>query len=168
MNNIPKKHEMAVNDYFRGLSTKELAIKYGVAVSTVKSWKSRYKWGERNATATDALPQNETIDEEYQSTREIILDSLVDQLIANQINLPFYRDLVDDYMALWDIKNKLIADIKERGVTIYWENGKQSGKKKNESVNELNKTNMQMLKLLSELGLKATELNKDDNTNEDV
>ncbi|PKG24010.1 P27 family phage terminase small subunit [Niallia nealsonii] len=159
---MPKKHELAVNDYLRGSTAKEIALKYGVAVGTVKSWKARYKWTEKNATAPEATGENETLNTEYQEAREIILDSLVDQLIANDINLPHYRDLVEDYMALWDIKNNLIADIRERGVAVVWTNGKQSGKKKNDSVNELNKTNKQMLTLLSELGLKAANLEKDD------
>ena len=65
-------------------------------------------------------------------------------------------------MEMWNIKNNLIADIKERGVAIEWSNGKQYGMKKNDSISELNKTNAQMLKILSELGLKPVPQADDD------
>lgn len=37
-----KKHELAFEDYLAGMKYKEIAAKYGVSVSAVKSWKSRY------------------------------------------------------------------------------------------------------------------------------
>lgn len=62
-------------------------------------------------------------------------------------------------MSMWDIKNKLIKDIKTRGVTVEYKNGaNQFGHKKNDSISELNKTNAQMLKILNELGLKASDI----------
>jgi len=62
-------------------------------------------------------------------------------------------------MALWDIKNALIKDIKKRGVTVTYQNGEhQWGVKKNDSIAELNKTNAQMLRILTELGLRATDI----------
>jgi phage terminase small subunit len=85
-----------------------------------------------------------------------IKKDLLDQLERNGVYGKHYLNLIDDYMSLWDIKNKLIKDIKKRGVSVYWCNGGgQEGYKKNESIAELNKTNAQMLKILSELGLKA-------------
>ncbi|MGR5963521.1 P27 family phage terminase small subunit [Bacillus cereus] len=58
-----------------------------------------------------------------------------------------------------------MRDIEERGVVVEWSNGKQQ-EEKNESIGELDKTNAQMLKLLAELGLKATEVEvgEDDET----
>ena len=89
-----------------------------------------------------------------------IKKDLLAQLERNGITGKHYLDLVDDYIALWEIKNMLIADIKKRGVSIYWCNGGgQEGYKKNDSIAELNKTNAQMLKILSELGLKAEKHN---------
>ena len=67
------------------------------------------------------------------------------------------QDLVEDYMAFWITKSLLIEDINKRGVNVKYNNGGgQSGYKRNDSVGELNKTNAQMLKLLNELGIKAT------------
>ena len=85
-----------------------------------------------------------------------IRNDLVDQLERNGVIGNQYQDLIDDYMALWGVKNNLIMDIRARGVSVPWNNGgAQSGFKKNESIAELNKTNAQMLKILNELGLKA-------------
>jgi phage terminase small subunit len=89
-----------------------------------------------------------------------IKKDLLDQLERKGVQGKYYIDLVNDYIALWEIKNMLIKDIKERGVSIPWEtynrNGEvvQSGHKKNESIAELNKTNAQMLKILKELDIK--------------
>lgn len=63
--------------------------------------------------------------------RTDIKKDLLDQLERNGVFGKQYTDLVDDYMALWDIKNKLIKDIQKRGVTVEWSNGpSQSGFKK--------------------------------------
>lgn len=85
-----------------------------------------------------------------------IKKDLLDQLDRNGTYGKHYLDLIEDYMCLWEIKNKLIKDVKKRGVSVFWCNGGgQEGYKKNDSIAELNKTNAQMLKLLNELGLKA-------------
>jgi|SRR5690606_13136258 len=102
-------------------------------------------------------------------TRSEIKKDLIDQLERKGVYGRHYLDLVNDYMALWDIKNELIKDIKERGVSIKWQNGpKQWGYKKNDSIAELNKTNAQMLKILSELGLKAEPLEEIDDGDEEM
>lgn len=57
-------------------------------------------------------------------------------------------------MALRKIKDELINDIKERGVSIRWQNGESSfGFKRNESIGELVKTHYQMLRILNNLKL---------------
>lgn len=92
---------------------------------------------------------------------------LLDQLEEKGIYGSMYLDMINDYLALWDIKNALIKDIKKKGVSIYWCNGGgQEGFKKNDSIAELNKTNTQMLKILNELGLKATPKAADDEAEE--
>jgi hypothetical protein len=64
---------------------------------------------------------------------------------------------------MWDIKNLLIEDIQNRGVSIYWCNGGgQEGYKKNESISELLKVNRQMLVILNDLGIRPSELKVDE------
>ena len=84
---------------------------------------------------------------------------MIKQLKDRNILESHYISLVDDYMELWNIKNLLIADINTRGVNVEWNNGGgQSGVKKNDSVNELVRVNAQMLKILSELGIRGADI----------
>lgn len=89
--------------------------------------------------------------------REIKKD-LLDQLERNGTVGKYYTDLVEDYMDMWTTKCLLVEDIKERGVNVPYNNGGgQTGIKKNESVDQRMKINAQMLKLLSELGIKPAQ-----------
>jgi len=82
---------------------------------------------------------------------------LLDELEANGTCGKFFEDMVQDYMAMYVTKTLLVKDIQKRGTIVEYNNGGgQCGFKKNESVDMFNKTNAQMLKLLSELGLKAS------------
>lgn len=93
-------------------------------------------------------------------TGKSIKDSLMKQLKKNGVDqYDHYVSLVDDYVSMWNMKNELIKDVEERGVNVkYNHGGGQEGWKKNDSVPELNRTNGQMLKLLSELGLSASDI----------
>lgn len=148
--------ENAYKDYVAGMKYKDIAEKYNVSINTVKSWKRRLNWQrEPNPKKGAKLQKVQEIGKEIQQ-------DLLNQLKTNEIYGKHYEDLVSDYMALWDIKNRLIEDIKINGVSIEWNNGKQASKKKNDSISELNKTNGQMLKILSELGLKPSPKDSED------
>lgn len=49
------KMEEAKGDYLAGMKYKDIAKKYGVALSTVKSWKTRNKWQRKNATKKKSM-----------------------------------------------------------------------------------------------------------------
>lgn len=92
-------------------------------------------------------------------TRTRIKKDLLDQLAKREMTQSYYISLVDDYMNLWDVKNALLENIKTKGVTITYDNGGgQKGEKKNDCVPELTKINAQMLKLLTELGLRGADV----------
>ena len=152
--------EKAYDDYVSGITYQEIADKYNVSINTVKSWKKRYKWT-RECTQKKGAKEKSVQNVENTLFEEIRTD-LLKQLVTNGTFGKHYEDLIEDYMALWNIKNRLIDDIKERGVSVVWNNGKQHGFKKNDSIAELNKTNAQMLKILSELGLKPVPQVDDD------
>ena len=152
--------DKAYKDYVSGMKYKDIAEKYNVSINTVKSWKRRLNWQRKTNTKKGAKVQ------ELQQLGKEIKKDLLDQLKENEIYGKHYEDLINDYMALWDIKNRLIADIKERGVSVEWNNGKQVGRKKNDSIPELNKTSAQMLKILAELGLKPSPKENGDNDDE--
>jgi len=97
--------------------------------------------------------------------KEDIKQDLLDQLERSGVTGSYYIDLVNDYIELYDIKNNLIKDIKERGVSVKYQHGKEQwGYKKNDSISELVKINGQMLKIIKELGIEAKneEFNPDD------
>ena len=88
---------------------------------------------------------------------EAIRSDLLEQLNSRGSPGRFFTDLVEDYMDLWITKNMLLDDIKSRGVTVRYNNGGgQSGYKKNDSIEQVLKVNMQMLRILDKLGLKPS------------
>lgn len=96
---------------------------------------------------------------ELKKERDYIRKDLMNQLGDNGTVGRQYQSLIDDYINLWDIKNELIKDIRERGVAIHWDNGGgQTGVKKNDSIQELTRVNGQMLKILAELGLRGVDV----------
>lgn len=89
-----------------------------------------------------------------------IRQDLLDQLRRNGTEGAYYADLVEDYMSMWVSKQLAAEDIQRRGIMVDYNNGGgQSGKKKNDSVEVQIKLNAQMLKVLSELGIKPTQGN---------
>ena len=98
-----------------------------------------------------------------------IKQDLIDQLERRGVYGQHYLDLINDYMALWDVNNALIKDIKERGVSVRYQNGKnQWGYKKNDSVSELTRVNAQMLRILQELGLRAIDIDVGDDDDDEM
>jgi hypothetical protein len=62
---------------------------------------------------------------------------------------------VNDYIYYWSLKKKLIADIKSKGLRYETVNGNgMTVEKANESVVNLQKTTVTMLKILADLKLK--------------
>lgn len=86
-----------------------------------------------------------------------IYNELKEQLEINDTYNAYTEDLLQDYISLARTKDKLNADIDERGVTVKYNNGGgQYGQKKNDSVTEVPRINKQMLSLLKELGISPT------------
>ena len=89
--------------------------------------------------------------------------SLVDQLERSGNETPFFLDLVDDYMKMYVIKELANADVQTRGTFVAWSNSEtQYGSKKNDSVDQILKTNQQMIKLLDMLGIHPEDGDPDD------
>lgn len=89
----------------------------------------------------------------YQDIRQ----DLLDQLERNGTVGKYYVDLVDDYMNFWVDKCLLTDDIQTRGVVVAYNNGGgQKGKKRNDSILDKIKVNVQMLNILNALGIKPS------------
>ena len=92
------------------------------------------------------------------ATAKSIKESLEKQLVLKGANTEFFKDLIQDYVSFWSIKNKLKADIKKRGIN--YQDVSSAGKmmwKSNPSVKELVGVNRQMLCILNELNLTTEE-----------
>ncbi len=127
----------------------------------------RFVLAERKTAAAKSAEkfEKEKLEKKRARIAKRIKTDLLHQLEQKKVEGAHYADLVDDYISLYEIKNKLIDDVSERGVKVKYQNGQnQFGYKKNDSVTELTRVNAQMLKLLADLGLKAAEfeINEDD------
>lgn len=92
-----------------------------------------------------------------QIKRNEIESALLKQAKSAGMTEKFYTALIDDYMTMWDTEQKLKEDIEERGVkvTAVMANG-STNVKKNDSVDQYTKVNMQMLKLLQQLRIEPS------------
>ena len=87
----------------------------------------------------------------------------MDQLERSGNATAYYLNLVNDYMMLYTIKELANADVMENGITVEWRNSEtQYGRKQNESVNQILKTNQQMIKLLKMLRIEPNSSYEDD------
>ncbi len=69
-----------------------------------------------------------------------------------------FFDFVEKYMTLWDIAERLKADIEKRGVSVEYHNGGgQDGYKKNDSTQEYIKTVDRMQRLLDQMKIKVED-----------
>lgn len=84
--------------------------------------------------------------------------SLIEQLNRKNAKEYHFEKLVDDYCELYDIKAKLIKDVKENGVTITELNVKgYEVHKANPAISEISKISGAMLKILSQLNISAAD-----------
>ena len=159
----PKK--IAQKMFENGKSYSEISKKLNISESTLKSGKRRCGWERAtlNKNKTQPLKKEKKVANKEKAKKENvsiekIKENLISQLKKRKADEEVYRDLVDDYVAMWNIKNKLIEDINTRGVQVktFNSNG-QEVYKKNDSIVELPKYNTQMLKLLNDLGLSALD-----------
>ena len=105
--------------------------------------------------AVKKYPESEKYDE--------IRRDLLDQLERNGTCGKYYTDLVEDYMSFWVDKQLVTDDIQARGVVVTYNNGGgQSGKKRNDSIADKIKVNVQMLNILNALGIKPAPADGDD------
>lgn len=142
-----KKHEKALKDYISGMSEKDISMKYNVKISTVRTWKYRYKWDEKNETSVSKKIMINGM------TSDQIREELINQLkslgkynIQSIIEVEAYIDCIEDYYVYK-------KDLKDRGHIVEWSNGEQSGLKKNDSAELKFKTSAERRKIITHLGL---------------
>lgn len=99
------------------------------------------------------------------SAKEKIKTELIKQLTLKRANIDPFLSMIDDYMALWTIKNQLVSDIRKNGAVLTEKSADKKTTyrlKNNPSVRELVGVNKQMLSLLKELGLSTANVGGDE------
>ena len=100
-------------------------------------------------------------------TAREIKEDLLDQLERNGTIGKYYLDMIEKYMNLWETDRLLQDDINKRGVSVVYNNGGgQTGCKKNDSVDQQIKVNVQMIKILDYLEIKPSRT--DGEVNDDM
>ena len=98
----------------------------------------------------------------HETRRKEIENSLREQLVAKGADIELFNDQVNDYMMMWDLKEKLKDDIAENGLRLKYatSNGRVS-EKDNSSVKQIPLINKQMLMLLKQLDISTDKVIKD-------
>ena len=78
-----KKYEEAEQDYLSGLKYKDIADKYGVSISTFKSWKSRY-WKSDNVATKDKKVAQKVAKVATKKLTEKAIDELSDSELTDK------------------------------------------------------------------------------------
>ena len=98
------------------------------------------------------------IEKEIKEKKEAIKEDLQNQLIAQNKFGKQFDDMIEDYLYFFELKERLKHDIDLNGIRYPNTGGNGfTTYKPNESVERLQKTNGQMLKILQDLDLKAPE-----------
>lgn len=91
---------------------------------------------------------------EREKLRKFIERDLKKQMKANSATARYHIDLVQDYLALWDLKNELLDDIRDTGIQVMGMHGPKS----NPSIADLHKTNDRMIRILEALNLNVPKV----------
>lgn len=94
-----------------------------------------------------ALKKRETV-------RKEVKKSLIEQLRNKGADIALFTDQIEDYMAMWDLKEQLKDDIRDTGLRT------RDGKD-NASPKQLPIVNRQMLALLKILGISTDNIIRD-------
>ena len=98
------------------------------------------------------------IDEKIKEKKIAIKEDLGNQLIAQNKFGKQFDDMIEDYLYFFELKERLKYDIDINGIRYPNTGGNGfTTYKPNESVERLQKTNGQMLKILQDLDLKAPD-----------
>lgn len=106
----------------------------------------------------EVYEENKKLEEQIKDKKEAIKEDLQNQLIAQNKFGKQFDDMIEDYLYFFELKERLKYDINSNGIRYRWVGGNGFlTSKPNESVERLQKTNGQMLKILQDLDLKAPE-----------
>lgn len=97
-----------------------------------------------------------------ETIRKKVKKSLQEQLKAKGADIELFNDQINDYMSMWDLKERLKDDIEKNGLRLdYTTANGGKAEKDNPSVKQMPLVNKQMLMLLKQMDISTEKVVKD-------
>lgn len=165
--------EQAKQDFLGGMTLADIAIKYGKSASTIRSWKSREKWGRsladkevvaKNATtpkkpkekpthkrnATDATLQQKSATQQENVATQIVSDKAIEKLNESDLR-DKHRAFVIEYLKSFNATQAYINVYETKYSTAMSEGSKLlRNPKVQEMIKELRKDKLESLAITRE------------------
>lgn len=95
-----------------------------------------------------------------ETIRKRVEKSLKQQLVSKGADVEIFKNMIDDYMRLWDLKEMYFEDVKENGLRV---DGKE-----NTSPKQIPIVNRQMLAILKQLDITTENVVGEDGEENDA
>lgn len=123
MEETVQKYTLAYKDYKAGVKYKDIAVKYGVSITTVKKWYARY-WRDKKETESTAGDMRETNSRQdnIDKGNSIINDSELPIPVKREVSLTDIQEVLSDkaYQDLEEKQRQFVDDY------IFTKNARQS------------------------------------------
>ena len=95
-----------------------------------------------------------------ETIRKRVEKSLKQQLVSKGADVEIFKNMIDDYMRLWDLKEMYFEDVKE--------NGRRVDGKENTSPKQIPIVNRQMLAILKQMDITTDNVVREDGEDNDA
>lgn len=95
-----------------------------------------------------------------ETIRKRVEKSLKQQLVSKGADVEIFKNMIDDYMRLWDLKEMYFQDVKENGLRV---DGKE-----NTSPKQIPIVNRQMLAILKQMDITTDNVVREDGEENDA
>lgn len=95
-----------------------------------------------------------------ETIRKRVEKSLKQQLVSKGADVEIFKNMIDDYMRLWDLKEMYFEDVKENGLRV---DGKE-----NTSPKQIPIVNRQMLAILKQMDITTDNVVREDGEENDA
>ena len=95
-----------------------------------------------------------------ETIRKRVEKSLKQQLVSKGADVEIFKNMIDDYIRLWDLKEMYFQDVKENGLRV---DGKE-----NTSPKQIPIVNRQMLAILKQMDITTENVVREDGEENDA
>lgn len=146
-----------------------MANKKNTSKTVTKKEKELEKQVEILEKTLQQIKEEQKLEEKIENTKNSIKDDLKSQLLSQNKFGKHFDDMIEDYLYFFELKERLKFDININGIRYKTTGGNGfTTFKANESVERLQKTNAQMLKILQDLDLKEPEESPEEGEGDDL